>query len=411
MGDWGMNGPNLLLWNFSQVEGKDSNLGDRAIFLRMVQNIDRAYQGKCSFLTLSSSPSYTQSLGVIAYPLTLRGILKAVNAADVIVLGGGELIQDKTSRAYLFANLYLAFLALFFGKHFCCYAIGVSEREELSKIGGWITRLLLNKAVFITVRDQRSKERLDEIGVNRPPIHTTADEVLTGLPGQEMVISPSEKSTMQISTSNYVIISPRKKVQRGFSILPLGLLKNSKPKYTSQENQGEMLAENLSIFINDFVKATGANIIFMPFYPEGKYSQGDLEFSKKVASHLSEKVDYRILDPRDMTYPEIADIFSNAELVIGMNLHSIIIATVKGTPAIAISYGSKITNFMSQISGNDRVFSTELIKKNPTSLISTTKQVWEKRKQIQKELGPYRASLKLKAEKNANVLRDAFPPQ
>jgi polysaccharide pyruvyl transferase WcaK-like protein len=406
-----MKGPSLLLWNFSQVEGKDSNLGDRAIFLRMVQNIDRAFEGKCSFLTLSSSPSYTQSLGVLAYPLTLRGILKAVNVADVIVLGGGELIQDKTSRAYLFANLYLAFLASFFGKPFCCYAIGVSEREELSKFGGWITRILLNKAVFITVRDQRSKERLGEIGVNRPPIHVTADEVLTGLPEEEKVMSPSKESTKQMLTSTYVLVSPRKKLQRSFSVIPLGLLRNSISESTSQENQSEKLAENLSIFLNDFVDTTGASIIFMPFYPEGKYSQGDLEFSRKVASYLSEKIHYIMLDPRDMTYFEIADIFSKAELVIGMNLHSIIIATIKGTPAIAISYGSKIANFMSQINGSDRVFSTELIKRDSTSLITKTKQVWEKRKHLQRELDAYRVSLKLKAEDNAKILRDTFPPQ
>jgi polysaccharide pyruvyl transferase WcaK-like protein len=385
-----MTAPHLLLWNFSQVEGSGSNLGDKAIFSQMVQNIQRVYNGKCNLLTLSSDPDYTRSLGVEAYPFSFKGIIKAVRRTDIIVLGGGELIQDRTSRAYLVANLYLAFLALFMNKPFCCYSIGVAEKEELSILGGWITRLLLDRATFITVRDPQSKERLNQIGVVTPDIYITADEVMSGLPSGGKELTTTEEEFKDRFSDPYIIISARKRIRKGFSWVP-------------------HLAKNLSEFLITFSQKTHSKVIFVPFYPEGRYSPGDLDFSKAIALRFPKKENYDILDPRDLSYNEMRIIFSNAELVIGMNLHSLIIATSLGTPAIAISYGSKISNFMELIHGEERVFSIQNIEKDSHELVRTAEHTWNERHNLRTQMEPFQEELKMKASKNATILKEYFP--
>lgn len=97
----------ILFANHAQFEGRYTNLGDWAIFEEMIDMFhDDIINKKVEIIVPSSDTVFTMN----HYPVTafqrggIRGIwntLKWIIKSDVIVIGGGEIVQDKSSLIYI----------------------------------------------------------------------------------------------------------------------------------------------------------------------------------------------------------------------------------------------------------------------------------------------------------------------
>ena len=58
---------------------------------------------------------------------------------------------------------------------------------------------------------------------------------------------------------------------------------------------------------------------------------------------------------RELSVPEVFSVLSEAEILIGMRLHSLIYATTLAIPALPICYDPKISAFMESLNQPDRV--------------------------------------------------------
>lgn len=151
------------------------NLGDEALFAGMA----RALQGRGhEVAALSADPAATRAAhGVAAHP-RLHGVPWALARCDVLISGGGGLLQDGTSTRSLSYYLGLIQLARRLRRRVIVFgqSVGPLSARGAERVG----RAL--RGLPVAVRDRPSLAALRALGV---PAHLAADPALTLPPPTE----------------------------------------------------------------------------------------------------------------------------------------------------------------------------------------------------------------------------------
>ena len=148
-----MNKKNIAVSGYYGFE----NFGDEAILKVIVSELKaRDY----CVTVFSKNPENTKNkLGVNSvYTFSLSGIFKTLKNSDVLISGGGSLLQDVTSLKSLFYYLFVIGIALFLKNEVIIFAQGIGPINN--PIGRLLTKTLLKKCKYITVRDEKSLFRL-----------------------------------------------------------------------------------------------------------------------------------------------------------------------------------------------------------------------------------------------------------
>ena len=153
------------------------NAGDEAMLAGLRRAI-RELRPDVTFTAISGTASQTRRLhGIGAVSRSdIRGIWEAIGRADLVMFGGGSLLQDVTSSRSLIYYLGLATMARLRRKPvmFCAQGIGPVTRP----LGRALVPLIVNRAALITARDAEAAETFRRLGVTRPPVTVTADAAL-----------------------------------------------------------------------------------------------------------------------------------------------------------------------------------------------------------------------------------------
>lgn len=149
------------------------NIGDEAILASTVEALRKA-RPDLDIMVLSQHPEETSAAyGVESYPrMSMNEVRKAVRKSDLVIFGGGSLLQDATSFRSLLYYLSIIHLSCFYNKPVVVYANGIGPIN--SRLGRLLTKRAMRKVKDITVRDSESKEELLRLGVTRD-IKVTAD--------------------------------------------------------------------------------------------------------------------------------------------------------------------------------------------------------------------------------------------
>src|SRR5579863_8848418 len=152
------------------------NTGDEAVLAGIVESFARRGVAERADLTvLSADPDdTTQRHGLRAVDrMSLRAVREALRTSDLLLSGGGSLLQDTTSLRSLLYYLGVVRLARGGGTPVMFYAQGIGPlRRGVSRI---LVRRVADRVQYITVRDPGSADLLARIGVRRPPVEVTAD--------------------------------------------------------------------------------------------------------------------------------------------------------------------------------------------------------------------------------------------
>lgn len=166
------------------------NAGDDAILTAMVEDV-RRLDPEAEFTVIGpsrrrlsggdDSPAAVGAadlfarLGVHVVPRDdWRQVLGALRSADLVISGGGGLLQDSTSRGSLAFYTGHLLAAQLLRRRRMVYAQGVGP------LGSFESRMLVRLALrgaTVSVRDQESAELLRRCGVHPSRIHVTADPV------------------------------------------------------------------------------------------------------------------------------------------------------------------------------------------------------------------------------------------
>ena len=153
------------------------NAGDEAMLAAMLEVLSDL-DPKLHITVISADPQDTKERhGVDAVGwLDISAILQLLGHADLLISGGGSLLQNVTSRRSLYYYLGIIFLALAVHTPVMLYAQGIGPIE--GSLARWLMKKIVNRTKLITVRDHGSLEELARLGIRKPRIEATADAVL-----------------------------------------------------------------------------------------------------------------------------------------------------------------------------------------------------------------------------------------
>jgi polysaccharide pyruvyl transferase CsaB len=155
------------------------NLGDELILSVLARQLKNTYF-RPEIVVLSSRPSHTRYYhGTRAvWRWNPFSVLTQIFRADLLVLGGGGLLQDKTSFRSLLYYIGLALTGVILRKPVFLYSIGVETvQRPLSK---WLLKKALSsRLIKITVRDQASADLLRSAGITDKAIFVHQDPVFS----------------------------------------------------------------------------------------------------------------------------------------------------------------------------------------------------------------------------------------
>lgn len=272
-------------------------------------------------------------------------LLKEIIKADEILIGGGDLIRDTKGWRTFFYTIEKLIFALLFRKPTYMASVGISKpTKKYSKI---LLKFLLPKCKLIIVRDKRSLNFCRKIGVKNV---TLAADIATTL----------AKNTL---TYENQINLPEK-----YCLITLRVAPNLYGQFDINDSHYKCFANTL----DKFIEQTNSNVIFYPY--QNTNIDNDNDIHKIVLSNMNKKRSALIYD-WDSDLNNAFNLAANANLVIGMRLHALVVAVSVNTPCIAMPYDKKLDEFC-ELAGIQHFITPELMMK-PDKLLQLLSQATE----------------------------------
>lgn len=319
------------------------NAGDEAMLTAILESLYEQLPD-LEITVISGNPKETREKhGVHAVSrLNFPHIMTVLQRCDMLISGGGSLLQDVTSKRSLYYYLSIMRLAKWLGKKVFLYAQGIGplHKPQARKTVAEI----LNTVDAITVRDQASARLLRDLGVHRPPIHVTADAVLA---------------------------MHRSDVGVGRMLLQNAGVEGAKPRLgvaiRQWQKESHFKVELAQIF--DRLISRDIEIVFLPMhYPE------DVQAAEEVVSYMQNIDSVHILRAA-YTTSEMMGIIGNMDVVLGIRLHALIFAALMNIPLVGISYDPKIDSFLATIGetsfGNIHHIESAALEKRLADILET----------------------------------------
>jgi polysaccharide pyruvyl transferase CsaB len=257
---------------------------------------------------LSESPAETaHAFGVDATPRAdLGAVRRAIDQADVVLSGGGGLLQNATSLKSLVYYAGIVRTAVHAKKRTMIFAQSIGP---LDFIGKGVVREMCRGVTAATVRDGRSFALLSSL-LPETPIRQTADPVFLYEPREGAEADDAlRRSGLGADGGPLVVVSVRKTAHFGAG------------------------AAVIAAAVDRLTAVHGAHVAFLPLG-----GVADAEASTTVIRKCrSTPV---LLPPAGLA--GACRILSRAQAVIGMRLHALILAVGAGTPFLAIPYDPKV---------------------------------------------------------------------
>lgn len=280
------------------------NFGDEALLDAIVGRL-RARFPRTELEVLSAAPAATtRSYGVPASPRwPWRDVRAAVARADVVLSGGGGLLQNATSLRSLLYYAGVVREAVRTGRKTMIFAQSIGPLDALGRL---VVRYFCRGLTGATVRDERSRALLHAL-VPRTPIERTADPVFLYDPPDGQTDLSAEG--LGPESGAYAIVSVRKV---------------------------SSLKDGVAAIARAVDRLSHEHGIRAAFLPLG--GTPDAEVSTTVIRACASAP---VLLP-ECSVEKAAAILRGARVVVGMRLHALILAARFGVPFLAVPYDPKV---------------------------------------------------------------------
>ncbi len=292
-----------------------NNSGDEAILMAMHKNINEKNE-RFNVTVLSNDPEQTRrkhNVNVV-YRFGLWDVFKAIKDCDVLLSGGGSLLQDTTSTRSLMYYLSIISLAKFMGKKVMLYANGIGPVSK-EKNRRWVKRVL-DKADIITIREENSYEELVKMGVKNEKSYVTADPVFT-------MDGISKEAAREILKKEGI---PMDKPIVGVSV--------------RSWKDIEKFSSNLARLCDIIYERFNMNLVFIVMQPSK-----DKAISERVMAQMKSP---SYLFDGNYSPMDIMGVIKLMDIVLSMRLHTLIFAARQRVPLLGFVYDPKIEYYLNK---------------------------------------------------------------
>jgi polysaccharide pyruvyl transferase CsaB len=350
-----------------------NNIGDEAVLGGLLAGL-RAADAGVTPVVLSGDPAATEALhGVAARPrMGFGAVQAALRKADLLVSGGGSLLQDVTSlRSPLY---YLGVLGLAQRAGVPTAAIAQGMGPLRAPWNRALARHVLDATRVISVRDEASAAFLHDIGVTRPPIEITADPAFLLAPEETPRLAewwdahiPADRPVIGVALRRWPHHNPP-------------------ARYTA-------IADGLAALAAE----TGAFLLFVPM----QYAD-DLPVSVQMAGWTP--AESRVLDV-PLTPRETLAVVGRCGCIVAMRLHTLIFAAARGVPALGIAYDPKVLDFALSA---DLPLPPRWEHLTTDEFTANLRAVWAAREAIARGVAARAGTLTARARRNIAIILDVL---
>lgn len=271
------------------------NFGDDAILGVIV---DKLKSMGSNIAVISNNPAKTSRLYQVysVKNFSFLSVFAAMSKSDVLISGGGSLLQDVTSFKSLLYYSGIIWLAQALKKKVIIFAQGIGPLKNEKSVN--IVKTLLSKADYVSVRDQKSLELVKSWGVNASLVNDPVFslEVAPGNPDGTIGVQLRDYKTM-----NDVLLN--------------------------------RLAEQI---LREF---PGRKIEIYAFQKSMDYKIC-LAF-EKILKTMNPEVNTEIL--HSLSKNDVIFKMSHLEYMIAMRYHAVLVALKLGIKTLAVNYDAKVT--------------------------------------------------------------------
>ena len=330
-----------------------NNAGDEAMLTAIVESL-RKLEPEVALTVISGNPTETKTKYNVEsiYRFDAPQILTALKNTDLLVSGGGSLLQDVTSKKSLLYYLTVIAAAKHFGKKVMFFAQGIGPIRcgFLRTLTKWVCR----KADLITVRDEESKSELVRLGIPEEQVHVTADAVLS------------------LDTVSRF---------KGMDILKKAGLDLEKPVIGVSVRHWEddkLCLQELGKALHRIGEDQGAQVVLLPLQ-----NPVDIPVCDDLSFYIPDIPQSKVVLLHDKyTTEEFLSIIANFKLLVGMRLHALVFAAVMQVPFLAISYDPKVDAFVKAVDG---VLAGTISSLREEDVVREAKKLWDDPLEKQKE--------------------------
>ena len=297
------------------------NLGDEAILQSMIEQLRREVPG-VEITVFSRNAEDTKKRHKVERAIAVRKLSRAevapeVERLDLLLLGGGGILYDAEARIYLREVL----VAQEHRVPVMLFAIGAGPLKHAS--AQQAVREALQGAAAITVRERSAQQALEECGVEQEVV-VTADPALLLKP------EALPRSVLKVEGLD------GRRCLIGMSVREPGVAAPDLDPVVYHS----LLANAADYMVDRF----DADIMFVPM----EHSMQDLQHSHAVIARMMRPQRARVLNG-EYTSGQILALMGRFHFAVGMRLHFLIFAALRGVPFVALPYAGKVAGFLEDL--------------------------------------------------------------
>jgi len=357
------------------------NLGDEAILEGILGPLRASVPADIT--VFSRNPSDTLARHAVERSVNVRALtrkeaVQEIRDLDLLILGGGGILYERDVAAYLRE----VFIAHELGVPVMVYAISAGPLD--SHASRKAVREALSSAAVITVRDAFGYRLLEDVGVSQD-ITLTADPAL--LLGPDAL--PVEALHAEgVDFDRHLV---------GFSVREPG---PAAPDIDPDEYYA--LLANAADYVVD---RYDANVVFVAM------EKSDVQHSHAVVSHMQNAERAEILR-RTYSPRQVLDIVGHFDFAIGMRLHFLIFAALRGVAFEALPYAPKVSGLLEDLA----LDMPPLGHIGVGQLLARVDRSWDTRAELRQRIEDRLSDLKQRAMLNNALLLQlldarAHPPE
>ena len=347
------------------------NLGDEAILHSIVAQLRRDLPVELT--VFSRDPEDTKRRHGAERAVAVRKMSRAevtpeVERLDLLIVGGGGILFDAEARIYLRE----AQIAKEKGVPVMLYAIGAGPLTHASV--QQVVRETLDQVDVITVREKSAQRVLEEAGVHRD-IVVTADPAL--------LLKPE---ALPRGVLKHEGLEGRRRLI-GMSVREPGV---AAPDIDPKEYHA-LLANAADFMVDRY----DAEVVFVPM----ERSVLDTQHSHAVIAQMLRAQRATVLKG-EYTSGQLLSLMSKFSFVLGMRLHFLIFAALRGVPFVALPYAGKVAGLLEDL----KVPTPPLNLVNPGRLIAHLDDAWDRRRQMKLNLAKSVPPLQKRSQETHRIL-------
>lgn len=354
-----------------------TNLGDDCILWGLLSQLREAVPGP--LFRVAGGPALAplvQPFGGTAIPYEDRfELARAIEEADLVVLGGGGLMYDieydaslvrlltePPDRQWLYEMAKIAGAARAAGKPVMLYGVGAGPL--LTEAGRKVARFICEQAQAVTVRDRASADVLIASGVPATRVHVAADPAISVEAGPVEAAQAFMAGTgLADSPRPWVAVNLRPWYRHG-------------RKHEGGEDEMDRLIERAGALVRGICDELGGTALLLPFQ---RLYDDDVEVLRGARRAAGDPDRAVLLEPA-LSPPDMLAFLAQCDLLVGMRMHSLLLAMNAGVPFVGLPYSTKVAEFAEAAGLADYLHPVDNL--DPAAALATCRQALEERARL-----------------------------